>query len=164
VSAATGLVIRDATPADVPLVHSLIVALAEYERAPEKVTGTVEMLRAALFGPQPSAEAVIAESGGHAVGFAVFHSTFSTWQCQPGIWLEDIFVPVEHRRGGVGGALLRHVAQIAVARDCGRLEWNALDWNTPALDFYQRLGAERLPEWELHRLEGESLARVAQGA
>ncbi len=156
-----GVTVRDAGPGDVPLIHALIVELAEYERAPEQVTGTPELLARALFGPHPSAEALIAERAGEAAGFALFHGTFSTWKCRPGIWLEDLYVPSRHRRGGVGRVLLSHLARLAVARGCARLDWQALDWNTPALSFYERIGARRLPEWELHRLDGEALRRVA---
>jgi GNAT superfamily N-acetyltransferase len=163
-SGAGAIEIRPATPADVELIYSLIVELAVYERAPDQVTGTPDLLQAALFGPHPSAEGLIAELDGESAGFAVFHSTFSTWECRAGIWLEDLFVPERYRRAGVGGALLVHLAGIAVERGCGRLEWNALDWNTPALDFYAKLGARRLSDWELHRLDGEALARVAAGA
>jgi GNAT superfamily N-acetyltransferase len=155
--------IRDAAPADVPLLYSLIVALAEYERAPEKVTGTEEMLGRALFGPTPSAEAVIAELDGLPIGFALFYSTFSTWECLPGIWLEDLFVPPEHRRAGVGAALLQHLARLAVDRGCARLEWTALDWNVPALEFYAKLGAEVMAEWKTHRLDTAALLGVAGG-
>ena len=156
------ITIRPATPGDVPLIFSLVVELAEYERAPEKVQGSPELLRDALFGESPSAEALIAEVDGEAVAFALFHGTFSTWECRPGIWLEDLYVPPEHRRSGVGGALLAAVASIAVGRGCARLEWAALDWNTPALDFYAKLGAERLNEWVIHRLDGEALGGVAE--
>jgi GNAT superfamily N-acetyltransferase len=159
-----GFRIRDAATADVPLLYSMIVALAEYEHAPEKVTGTEEMLDRALFGATPWAEALIAEIDGLPVGFALFYSTFSTWECLPGIWLEDLFVPPEHRRAGVGEALLRHLARVAVDRGCGRLEWTALDWNTPALNFYAKLGAEVLAEWNTHRLDGAALVGVASGA
>jgi GNAT superfamily N-acetyltransferase len=155
--------VRAAVPSDVEQIYSFIVELAEYERAPEQVEGTPELLAEALFGANPSAEAVIAEIEGETVGFAVFHGTFSTWQCRPGIWLEDLYVPPEHRRSGVGGVLLFHLARLTVERGCTRLEWNALDWNTPALNFYARLGAERLSTWELHRLDGAALLRVADG-
>ncbi len=156
-----GVRIRPAEPADVGLLFSLIRELAEYERAPEMVTGTPELLGEALFGPHPSAEAVIAELEGEAVGFALIHGTFSTWQCLPGLWLEDLYVSATSRRSGVGRVLLAHVARLAVERGCGRLEWAALDWNDPALTFYERLGARRLDEWKLHRLEGAALDRVA---
>jgi GNAT superfamily N-acetyltransferase len=156
-----GARIREAKPDDVKLIHSLIVELATYERAPEQVTGTPEMLADALFGEPPAAEALIAEREGVAVGFALFHGTFSTWECKPGIWLEDLYVSPEHRRGGVGGVLLSYLARLTVQRGCARLEWNALDWNGPALDFYRRVGAARLSDWELHRLDGNALRRVA---
>jgi GNAT superfamily N-acetyltransferase len=153
--------VRPATPGDVEQIHGFVRELAEYERAPEQVTGTAEMLREALFGPRPAAEALIAEVNSEAVGFALFHGTFSTWECAPGLWLEDLYVPPRHRRSGAGGALLRALARIAVQRSCRRLEWHALDWNDLALGFYERLGAERLSAWELHRLSGDALVRVA---
>ena len=149
--------IRPARESDVELIFSLIAELAEYERAPEKVVGTPELLRTALFGEGPAAEAVIAERAGRPVGFALFHGTFSTWECRPGLWLEDLYVPPEHRRGGVGGALFAHVAAVAVARGCPRLEWAALDWNAPALSFYAGAGAEVLDDWKMHRLSGDAL-------
>jgi GNAT superfamily N-acetyltransferase len=155
--------IRDAERGDVALIFSLIFELAEYERAPEQVVGTPELLDEALFGPHPSAEALIAELDGEPVGFALFHSTFSTWECRAGIWLEDLYVRPAHRRSGVGRVLLSHLAGIAVQRDCPRLEWAALDWNTPALEFYEQLGARRLEDWRMHRLEGPALRRVAGG-
>jgi GNAT superfamily N-acetyltransferase len=142
----------------------MIVALAEYERAPDAVTGSPELLDDALFGEKPTAEAAIAEHDGQRIGFALFHGTFSTWECRPGIWLEDLFVMPEHRRGGAGEALLRHVAQIAVERGCTRLEWVALDWNEPALTFYEKLGAEVLEDWLQHRLDGARLRAFAAGA
>jgi GNAT superfamily N-acetyltransferase len=156
--------IRSASPADIPLIYSLIKQLAEYEQAPEGVTGTAELLNEALFGEQPAAEVLIAEIGGEPAGFALFHGTFSTWECRPGLWLEDLYVPPEHRGSGVGRALLVHLAEVAVARGCARLEWVALDWNELALGFYERLGAKRLDDWIIHRLDGASLAAVAAGA
>ncbi|MEO6859871.1 MAG: GNAT family N-acetyltransferase [Solirubrobacteraceae bacterium] len=155
--------VRAAEPRDVEQIYAFIVELAEYERAPEQVTGTPELLGEALFGAAPSAEALIAEIDDQVVGFALFHGTFSTWECRAGIWLEDLYVPPEHRRSGVGGVLLSRVAAVAVARGCARLEWHALDWNEPALRFYAKLGARRLSAWELHRLDGEALTRVAEG-
>lgn len=139
----------------------MVVELAEYERARERVVGTAEMLASALFGPEPVAEALIAEVSGKPVGFALFYTTFSTWRCLPGVWLEDLFVWPAHRRGGVGQALLSRVATVAVERGCARVEWSALEWNAPALAFYDGLGAEVLDEWKLHRLEGAALERVA---
>jgi GNAT superfamily N-acetyltransferase len=153
--------IRPATPDDVEKIYAFILDLAEYERAPGAVTGTPEMLRTALFGARPTAEALIAELDGAPAGFAVFHGTFSTWECLPGLWLEDLYVPERFRRAGVGGALLERLAGLTLERGCTRLEWTALDWNEPALSFYERLGAARLSAWELHRLDGDALRRVA---
>jgi GNAT superfamily N-acetyltransferase len=161
--------IRAATRDDVGLIFGWIVELAEYERARDQVTGTPELLEEALFGPSPTAEALIAEvragDGPPApAGFALFHLTFSTWESRPGLWLEDLYIPPAHRRAGVGAALIAELARITVARGYTRLEWAALDWNTPALDFYVKIGAERLDEWKLHRLDGGALARVAGSA
>ena len=152
--------IRPAEPADCALMFSMIVELATYERAADQVTGSVELLNEALFGPAPSAEALVAELDSKPVGFALFHGTFSTWECRPGIWLEDLFVPEEHRRSGVGSALFRELAAITVRRGCTRLEWAALDWNEPALRFYQKLEATRLDDWVIHRLDGTDLERA----
>jgi GNAT superfamily N-acetyltransferase len=163
-SAAADVRVRSAKPDDVEQIYAFIVELAVYERAPDSVTGTPELLAAALFGPRPSAEALIGEVDGVPAGFALFHGTFSTWECLPGIWLEDLFVPDRHRRAGVGRALLSRLARLAVERDCSRVEWHALDWNDLALGFYERLGAERLSTWELHRLDGEALNSLARGA
>jgi GNAT superfamily N-acetyltransferase len=157
----TAVALRPATPADVELIHSLIVELATYERAPEQVTGTPQLLREALFGAKPSAEAMIAELDGETAGFAVFHGTFSTWECKPGIWLEDLYVRPQHRRAGIGAILVAEVARLTVERGCSRLEWNVLDWNEPALGFYAGLRAQRLDDWTLHRLDGEALQRAA---
>jgi GNAT superfamily N-acetyltransferase len=155
--------IRPAEPADVTLLLALIRELAEYERAAHRVTGTEAELGESLFGERPAAEAVIAEVDGAPAGFALYFTTFSTWLCRPGIWLEDLFVRPQLRRGGLGRQLFSHVASIAVQRGCRRLDWSALTWNTPALDFYAQLGAERLNEWAGHRLEGPALERVAAG-
>jgi GNAT superfamily N-acetyltransferase len=160
--------IRDARPDDAQLIFGWIVELAEYERAPEQVRGTPELLREALFGAKPTAEAVIAETregdaGWEPAGFALFHLTFSTWESRPGIWLEDLYVPPAKRRAGVGGALISHLAKITVKRGYTRLQWAALDWNQLALDFYDKIGATRLHEWKIHRLDGDALARVAAG-
>jgi GNAT superfamily N-acetyltransferase len=155
--------IRPARLDDVEFIFALIVELAEYERAPEQVTGTPALLRDALFGPHPSAEALIAELDGEPAAFALFHGTFSTWECRPGLWLEDLYVPSRHRRSGVGRALLSAVAAVAVARGCARLEWVALNWNALALDFYEKLDARRLDDWVVHRLDGDALRHAASG-
>jgi GNAT superfamily N-acetyltransferase len=156
-----GLRIREAEPADVELIFSLIIELADYERARERVVGNPALLHQALFGDDRVAEAVIAEVDGETGGFALWFRTFSTWLCRPGLWLEDLYVSPTHRRAGVGRALLGHVARVATDRGYGRVEWSALHWNTLALDFYEALGAERMHEWQVHRLEGDALSRVA---
>jgi len=153
--------VRPALRADIAQIHAFIVELAEYERARDQVIGTPELLADALFGEHPAAEALIGEIVGAPAGFALFQATFSTWECRAGLWLEDLYVSPAHRRAGVGGVLLARLASIALERGCPRLEWNALDWNDPALGFYAGIGAERLSEWELHRLSGDALRRVA---
>ncbi len=155
------LLIRPAEPSDADLLFSMVMDLATYERAPDQVAGSSELLATALFGADPSAEALVAELDETPVGFAIFYRTFSTWQCRPGIWLEDLFVPEERRGLGVGFALLRELAAITVRRGCTRLEWAALDWNEPALRFYDRLEARRLDEWVMHRLDGAALRQLA---
>jgi GNAT superfamily N-acetyltransferase len=156
--------VRPAEDADVELIYSLIVALAEYEHAPEEVVGTPELLRQWLFGDAPAAEALIGEVDGVPAGFALFHGTFSTWECRPGLWLEDLFVMPDYRRFGVGGELLSNVARVAVERGYTRLTWTALDWNEMALSFYRKIGATVLDEWTNHRLSGATLQAVAAGA
>jgi GNAT superfamily N-acetyltransferase len=155
--------IRAAQRADVPLVLSLVRELAGYERAADQVLGTEELLAEALFGADPVAETLIAEVAGRPAGFALFYRTFSTWLCLPGLWLEDLYVSPAHRRTGVGRALLAHLAGIALDRGYGRLEWSALGWNTPALDFYSSIGATELEEWQQYRLTGASLREAAAG-
>ena len=153
--------IRTADASDAAILLRLIRELAEYERLAEQAIGTEEQLAASLHGPRPLAEALIAEEGAEPIGFALFFTTFSTFLCRPGIWLEDLYVRPAHRGSGTGRALLGRVAQIGCQRGCGRLEWAALDWNEPALGFYRGLGARRMTEWITHRLEGEELARIA---
>ena len=155
------ITIRPAVPDDVELILGLIRELAEYERALEQVRATPELIGEALFGERPAAEALIAELDGRGVAFALFHPTFSTWEGRPGIWLEDLYVPAEHRRLGIGQRLLARLARITVERGGTRLAWAALEWNQPALDFYAKLGATRLSEWEMLRLEGAALQRLA---
>jgi GNAT superfamily N-acetyltransferase len=154
--------IREARREDVGTIFSLIVELADYERAADQVAGTEELLEQALFGPNPVAEAVIAEVGAEAAGFALFYTTFSTWLCVPGIWLEDLCVGERHRRSGVGAALMSHLAALALERGCGRLEWAVLSWNEPAIRFYERLGASAVDDWRLRRLDGAALERAAR--
>ncbi len=156
--------IRSAERADVPLLLELIGALADYERLRDEVALDGDLLERHLFGERPVAEALLAEVDGAAAGYALFFPTFSTFLGRPGIWLEDLFVRPERRGAGIGRALLRRVAALAVERGCGRLEWSALDWNEPALAFYRGLGARRLPEWHLHRLAGDALTSMAGSA
>jgi GNAT superfamily N-acetyltransferase len=152
--------IRSATPQDAALILRFIRELAEFEREPDAVKATEESLRHALFGER-SAEAVIAEQDGEPMGFALFFHNFSTWTGRKGLYLEDLYVTPEARGSGVGTALLRHLAGIALDRDCGRFEWAVLDWNTPAIDFYTVMGAESLDEWRIRRVTGEALAKLA---
>jgi GNAT superfamily N-acetyltransferase len=150
-----------ATERDIPLVLSFIRKLAEYEKLSHQVVATEDLLREGLFGPRPVAEVVLAYLDLQPVGFALFFHNFSTFVGRPGVYLEDLFVEPAHRGCGVGKALLVHVANLAVARGCGRFEWAVLDWNAPAIDFYKSLGAVPLDDWTLFRLTGEALHRVA---
>ena len=150
-----------ATDADVPLILSLITALAEYEKLADQVVATEDALRASLFGPQPSAHVVIARVGGQPAGFALWFYNYSTFLAKPGLYLEDLFVLPAFRGHGVGKALLVHLAGIAVERGCGRMEWSVLDWNAPAIGFYKRLGAAVMEDWRMCRLTGDTLRALA---
>jgi GNAT superfamily N-acetyltransferase len=163
-SGSAGLAIRTAVLADLPVLLSLIRALAEYERLADEVVATEAGLRASLFGEAPGAEALLAFAGGEPVGFAVFFHNFSTFVGRRGLYLEDLFVRPEHRGRGYGRRLLAHLARLAVERGCGRFEWAVLDWNEPAIGFYRKLGARPLADWTVFRLEGERLARLATEA
>ncbi|KQR07866.1 MULTISPECIES: GNAT family N-acetyltransferase [Xanthomonas] len=160
---ATTLQIRSATPDDVPLLHALITALAVYEREPDAVKASPDDLRASLFAEGATAHALICEHDGQALGFAVYFFNYSTWLGRNGLYLEDLFVRPEARGKGAGLALLRHLAQLAVQRGCGRFEWSVLDWNQPAIDFYQAVGARPMDGWTVYRLDGERLAAFAAG-
>ncbi|HEY9845795.1 MAG TPA: GNAT family N-acetyltransferase [Candidatus Caenarcaniphilales bacterium] len=155
------LILRSAIPEDVTTLFQLIEALAQYEKLAHEVTGTAAALQTHLFGEQPWAEAVLAELYGQAVGFALFFPSYSTFLTQPGIYLEDLFVLPEYRRLGIGQALLIHVAQVAVSRGCGRLDWSVLNWNKSAIAFYQRQGATLLMDWQMCRVTGDSLSHLA---
>ncbi|MHB8532844.1 MAG: GNAT family N-acetyltransferase [Solirubrobacteraceae bacterium] len=161
---AAPLTIRDATPADVPALLRLFGELAEYEKLTDVLEATEERLQRALFGDPPAAEGLIAERGGEPAGYAIFFSTFSTFLCIQGIWLEDLYVRPEQRKAGTGRALLAAVAAKLRERGGQRLEWAALDWNELALGFYARLGAKRQDDWITHRLIGEDLERLASEA
>jgi GNAT superfamily N-acetyltransferase len=156
-----GLSIEPATERDVPLLVAFIRALAEYERLTSEVTADEAAVRDTLFGPAPSAEAAIARLGGEPVGFAVWFHTYSTFLGRRGLYLEDLFVAPSWRGRGVGRALLAHLARVAVARHCGRMEWAVLDWNEPAIRFYRSVGATAMQDWTVYRLTGEPLARLA---
>ena len=153
--------IRSGEVQDVPLIAELIRALSRYERLEHEVTMTEEKLTSTLFGDRAYAETLIAEDDDQPVGFALFFHNYSTFLGQPGIYLEDLFVVPESRGGGVGRALLERLAQLAVDRGCGRLEWAVLDWNKDAIGFYERLGATPNSEWTVYRVTGESLRALA---
>jgi GNAT superfamily N-acetyltransferase len=153
--------IRPATVVDVPAILGFIRALADYEKLSHAVVATEQMLREQLFGPRPAAEVLIADLNAQPVGFALFFQSFSTFLARPGIYLEDVFVLPEARGHGVGKALLKAVAQIAVQRSCGRLEWAVLDWNAPAIGFYKKLGAVAMDEWMTMRVTGDALDKLA---
>lgn len=161
----TGIHIRPATPDDIDLVLSLIRELAEYERAPDQAVASPELIRTHLFGPGlgrgPTAECLIGSVDGAPQGFAVYFQNFSTWVGRPGLFLEDLFVRPAARGRGLGKALFLAVADIARARGCRRLDWMVLDWNTPAIEFYRRMGAEPMNEWTTFRLSGDALDRAA---
>jgi GNAT superfamily N-acetyltransferase len=155
------VVIRPAEPRDAGMILTLIQELAEYERLADQVVATEASLHATLFGPQPAAAALIAESGGNPVGFASYFENYSTFLGRTGVYMEDVYVRPALRGQGIGQRLLVEVAKRTVARGCQRLEWAVLNWNTPAIGFYQRLGAEPLDQWTTYRLSGEALTRLA---
>ena len=154
--------IRPAVAADIPVIAKLIRGLARFEKMEGDVTMTEERLAESLFGQRPYAETLLAEDGGTPVGFALFFHNFSTFLGLPGVYLEDLFVIPEQRGRGVGRALLREVARLAVERGCGRLEWSVLDWNREAIGFYERLGARPNSEWTVYRLTGEALTSLGR--
>ena len=154
-------VIREATPDDAGIILEFIRELAEYEKEPEAVVATKEDIAGNLFNPKTTTEAVICLSRGVPVGFAVFFQSFSTWLGRDGLYLEDLYVSPTRRGEGHGKALLKHLARIAVDRNCGRFEWSVLDWNAPAIRFYESLGARPLSEWVGYRLEGQALLDLA---
>lgn len=157
----SALSIREAQPSDVSLILEFIRALAVYEREPDAVTATEADLLRDGFGAQPYFHCLIAELDGKAAGFAFYFFNYSTWTGRPGLYLEDLFVPPEFRGLGVGKALLARVAAIAVEKGCPRLQWEVLDWNTPAVEFYAGLGASFLDEWRNVRMTGEALHTLA---
>jgi GNAT superfamily N-acetyltransferase len=153
--------IRYAGPRDVDAIVALVHELATYERAPDQVQLTATRLHAALFGAEPAASCHVVEVDGEVVGMALWFVSFSTWLGLPGIYLEDLFVRPDYRRSGIGRALLESLAQVAVERGYGRLEWAVLDWNEPAIAFYESLGAVAQDEWTVHRVSGPALRALA---
>lgn len=155
------LSIRSATPADISLIGQFIRDLAEYEKLANEVRFDEAVMAQKLFGPRPFAEVLIGEIDGTPQGFALFFHNFSTFEGRPGIYLEDLFVRPDARGSGLGKALLGKLAALAVERDCARLEWSVLDWNTPAIDFYKALGARPMDEWTVYRVDGDALTGLA---
>ena len=151
-----------AVEADIPEILGMIRALAEYEKLAHLVKATEEQLRETLFGQRPAAEVVMACLGSEPVGFALFFPNYSTFLAQPGIYLEDLYVKPHARGRGIGFALLTHLAKLAVERECGRIEWGVLDWNTPSIEFYKKLGAVPMDEWTKYRLAGDALRQLAR--
>jgi GNAT superfamily N-acetyltransferase len=157
------LSIRPAVKADIPIIAQFIRDLAEYERLAHEVRFDEAVLSERLFGARPYAEVLIAEIDGAPQGFALFFHNFSTFEGKPGVYLEDLFVRPEARGSGLGQALLAALADIAVTRDCARLEWSVLDWNDPAIRFYKKLGAKPMDEWTIFRVDGDALNALAAG-
>ncbi len=154
--------IRPGEATDVGVIAELIRGLAKFEKLEDGVTMTEERLARNLFGARPFAETLIAEENGAPEGFALFFHNFSTFLAQPGIYLEDLFVIPERRGRGIGRALLKELARLAVERGCGRLEWAVLNWNSDAIGFYERLGARPNSEWTVYRLTGEALSSLGR--
>lgn len=161
-TATPSLNLRPATLEDVSTIFSLIKALAEYENLSHEVTGNLADLQEHLFGDRPCIEAILAEWDGKIVGFALFFCNYSTFLTQPGLYLEDLFVLPDYRRRGIGRNLFQYLAKLAVDRQYGRFVWNVLDWNEPAISFYQSMGAKILPDWRTCRLAGDSLLALAR--
>ena len=157
-------VLRRAEPRDLHAIVALIGELAEFERLTHLVQVTPESLAPHLFGEQAVAECVVGEVGAEVVAFALFFTNFSTFLAKPGLYLEDLYVQPAYRGHGIGKALLQHLGALAVARGCGRFEWSVLDWNEPAIRFYESIGASVLPDWRIVRVTGEALARMARPA
>lgn len=157
--------LRGAEPRDLPALAGLIGELAEFEKLSHLMRATPEALAPHLFGPKPAAEAWVAEAGsGAVVAMALCFTNFSTFLAKPGLYLEDLYVQPAHRGAGLGRALLKHLAQVAVQRGCGRLEWSVLDWNVNAIGFYEKMGASVLPDWRICRVTGDALQRMGAPA
>ncbi len=155
------LFIRSAGPDDLDIIIDFIRALATYEKLADAVVLDRSILAMHLFGPKPMAEVLIGEVDDAARGFALFFHNFSTFEGRPGIYLEDLFVDPDARGAGLGKALLARLAQLAIERGCARLEWSVLDWNEPAIRFYESLGAKPMDEWTVNRVDGDALRALA---
>jgi GNAT superfamily N-acetyltransferase len=154
-------VLRDAAPADAALLLRLLRELAEYEKLPHEVVATEAAFAAALFGPRPLAEALIAEAAGQPVGFSIWYFSFNSFNGTPCLYIEDVYVRQAHRGRGIGRAIFADLARRALARGCQRMQWSVLDWNAPSIEFYHRLGARPVRGWTVQRLTGEALAALA---
>ena len=153
--------IREAIPEDAALILSFITGLAIYEKAEHEVLATESDIYDSLFGKDATAHGLICSQGEEPIGFAVYFFNYSTWLGKSGLYLEDLYILPEHRGSGAGKILLKHLAQIAVSKECGRFEWSVLDWNEPAIRFYKSLGAEPQDEWIIYRLTGDDLVKLA---
>lgn len=156
------ITIRQARPTDSNAIYDMIYELAVYEKAPEEVVTTPDEIKATLFGADSKTEALICEIDGNVAGYAVFFTSYSTWLGRNGIYMEDLYISPDYRGAGAGKALLKYIAQCAVQRKCGRLEWSVLDWNKPAIDFYLSIGALPQSEWVRYRLDGDALLKFAE--
>lgn len=156
------IMIRVAEPGDIDTILQFIRDLADYEKLAHAVKADSDTLARYLFGPRPMAEVLIAERHGSAIGFALFFHNFSTFEGRPGLYLEDLFVRPEARGSGAGKALLVRLAELAIERDCARLEWSVLDWNEPAIAIYRAIGAVPMDEWTVQRLDGDALQALAR--
>ena len=154
--------IRKAVPADAAIIHGFIVELAVYEKAEHEVKASIAEIESSIFSTSSPAKALICELNGEAIGFAVYFYNYSTWQGRKGLYLEDLYVSPKHRGLGAGKFLLRHLAQVAVEDGCGRFEWSVLDWNQPAIEFYDSVGAKPQAEWLKYRLAGDDLFNFAK--
>ena len=154
--------IRKAVPADAAIIHGFIVELAVYEKAEHEVKASIAETESSIFSTSSPAKALICELNGEAIGFAVYFYNYSTWQGRKGLYLEDLYVSPKHRGLGAGKFLLRHLAQVAVEDGCGRFEWSVLDWNQPAIEFYDSVGAKPQAEWLKYRLAGDDLFNFAK--
>ncbi len=155
--------IRQAQATDSPLIHRFIIELAAYERAESEVSASVEDIENSIFSRDFNTYAIICELNDEPIGFAVYFFNYSTWQGKHGLYLEDLYISSEHRGSGAGKALLQHLAKVAIDKGCGRFEWSVLDWNEPAIGFYDSMGARPKEGWIGYQLTGDALAQFGTG-